>query len=422
MRVSVILPMTPAYAEFVPAAQRSIKNQSILVEMVSFTALGNVAQATNEGAREASGEYIMRLDCDDYLHPLAAEIMLNYLDAHADVAAVYSDYWEIDENGTEGDIISQRVPPHPGCMMIRKDAFERVSGFDESLSRQEGADFYYRLAQVYSVKHLNIPLWYYRRHDKQMSNSHNEVIKARHEIKELHRKQSEKILALIPARGGSKGIPRKNLVLLNGQPLIVHAIKMAKKSKHDILICVSTEDDEIASVAECEGVQVMDRPISYARDNVDLITVAKHSMEAMDKTFRADIVVTIQPTAPFTPVSALDNALTSLIETPDLDAVVSMSEVIGKHPYRMYRQTGDQRYTPFFENWSECYLQRQDRPKAYQFTGGFYARRRRLLERWTGKGFALGSWEGELVSPQPDIDTPMDLWLARAMMEHQEDL
>jgi len=206
-------------------------------------------------------------------------------------------------------------------------------------------------------------------------------------------------------------------------PLVVRAIRMAKASRHDILLMVSTEDKEIAGLAEREGVYVLDRSPEDARDEVDLITVAKHSMEAMDaEGFRADIVVTIQPTAPNTPTQALDNALFRLTAKPDLDAVVCMSQVIGKHPFRMYSRVDDGQYVSFFPEAAEKHLQRQDREPAYQFTGGFYARRRRLLDGWDGTGFALGNWEGELVSPEDgiDIDTQFDLWLARAIEEHRE--
>ncbi len=141
-------------------------------------------------------------------------------------------------------------------------------------------------------------------------------------------------------------------------------------------------------------------------------------MQQIDATgYEADIIVTIQPTAPYTPVEALDAALDRLAQDADLEAVVSVSEAHGKHPFRLYSRTGERTFTPFFPAQAESYLQRQDRGVAYQFTGGFYARRRHLLEQWAGEGFALGRWEGVTVSKREgiDIDTPLDLLVAQAI-------
>jgi CMP-N-acetylneuraminic acid synthetase len=428
MSVSVIVPLTSKYARFTDQALQSIRDQTERTTAVSVQAdRWNVARATNAGVRQCYSEYVMRLDCDDFLHPMAVAVMRSYLDTHPHTAAVYSDYWEVGEVGERVQVVDQPSSPHPGCMMIRRDAYWAIDGFNEDLHRQEGTDFYLRLCKQHKVDHLTIPLWYYRRHGEQMSNAHNEVVKARHEVKALHAENAEKILAVIPARGGSKGIPRKNLVELNGLPLVVHAIRMAKSSKHDMLVAVSTEDSEIERVAESEGVTVIHRKPEDAADDVSLITVAQHAMFDMDPDFRANIVVTIQPTAPWTPVEALDNALDRLLgvyRQDKVDAIVSMSEVLGKHPFRMYSRFDERRYTPFFPKTAEAYLQRQDREPAYQFTGGFYARRRHLLEQWDGEGFALGEWEGELVPARAgvDIDSPFDLWLAEAIGQHWSEL
>lgn len=425
MSISIIIPQTKEYLPFFPKAIESIQEQKREAEIIVINADNiSVGEATNKGVGASKADYVMRLDCDDYLHPYATQVMANYLDVHLNISAVYSDYWHANEHGHASMVGQQTDPPHPGCMMIRRSAYNEIKGFDETLTRQEGTDFFYRLTKHHKVEHIPLPLWYYRRHKSQMSNAHNEVVRARHEITQMHEKGGDKILAIIPARGGSKGIPRKNLVQLNGLPLVVHAIRRAKKSRLAPLVVVSTEDEEIASVAQVEGVEVIKRAPEDAQDEVDLITVAKHVMEDIDATYRADIIVTIQPTAPWTPVEALDNALSRMLETPNLDAVVAMSEVIGKHPYRLYSQLEPNIFRPFFPNKAEKYLQRQDRPKAFQFTGGFYCRRRHLLEAWNGEGFALGRWEGEIVPPKAgiDIDTRFDLFLAEAVKEHWSEL
>lgn len=428
--VTIIIPTTAKYDRYLAEAVGSASSQTVPpgehVGVVIIPADGmSVGEATNLAAENVSTPYFMRLDCDDILHPHAAYVMSRYMDDHPDVAAVYSDYWETNDNRALGGVISQAgTVPHPGCMMFRRSDFLEVSGFDGGLSRQEGTDLYLRLKQKHPIDHIPLPLWYYRRHGEQMSNAHNEVVQARHEVQARHQEVSTKILVVIPARGGSKGIPRKNLVKLDGVELVAHAIRMAKRSRHPMLVAVSTEDDEIAAVAEREGVAVIPRDPADAADDVSLITVAKHAMLSKSLDFHADIVITIQPTAPRTPVEALDRAIDRLLQDSELDAVVCMSANPGKHPYRLYSRVGERKFSPFFPGSAERYLQRQDRVDAYQFTGGFYARRRRLLEQWDGDGFALGNWEGELVDVARgiDIDTRLDLWLTEAILDHQEDL
>lgn len=424
MRVSVIIPRTTEYLRFYPKAVESVQSQQREAEIITINADGlSVGEATNLGVSQSKADYVMRLDCDDWLHPMAIQIMVNYLEAHPQVAAVYSDYQIADEDGNPGEFAKQTIPPHPGCMLIRRYDFHAIRGFDETLTRQEGTDFFYRLAKYKQVDHIELPLWHYRQHGGQMSKAHNSVVQARHEVNDMHEQPSTKILAIIPARGGSKGIPRKNLIKLDGVPLMTHAIRMAKQSKHHILIMVSTEDQEIAEVARQAGVAVLNRDPADAEDEVNLITVAKHGMEQTDTIMRSDIVVTIQPTAPWMPVEALDNALSRMLEEPDLDAVVGVSEILGKHPYRLYSRTGKSSFTPFFPAQAEAYLQRQDREKAYQFVG-LYCRRRHLLEEWSGEGFALGKWQGEVVPPKAgiDIDSRFDLYLAEAVREHWGEL
>ena len=422
MKVSIIIPRTTAYADFYADAVESVQTQEREAEIITIKADGlSVGRATNIGVRQSSGEYVMRLDCDDWLHPFALQVMVNYLDAHPQFVAVYSDYL-LPNEGHPPIIVEQCSPPHPGCMLVRRGAYDRIKGFDETLTRQEGTDFYYRLHAEGPIAHIPIGLWYYRQHDGQMSNQHNEVVQARHEVNDIHEKEQTRILAIIPARGGAKGIPRKNLIKLDGLPLVTHAIRMAKKSKHDMMIALSTEDEEIAQVGLDEGIAVLDRDPADATDEVNLITVAKHGMEAMDGIFKADIIVTIQPTAPWMPTEALDGALDRLLAAPDLDAVVSMSEITGRHPYRLYSRTGEADFTPFFPAQAEAYLQRQDRIAAYQFSG-MYCRRRHLLEEWTGEGFALGNWQGEVVPMKCgiDIDNRFDLYLAEAVRTHWEE-
>ncbi|RLJ03260.1 MAG: acylneuraminate cytidylyltransferase family protein [Candidatus Aenigmatarchaeota archaeon] len=227
-----------------------------------------------------------------------------------------------------------------------------------------------------------------------------------------------KVLGIIPARRGSKRIPDKNLKELAGKPLVSYVIEEALKSKNLDRVVVSTEDEEIAKVARRFGAEVLMRPEELARDDVPLVAVAKHVMESFDKIGEIfDIIVSIQPTNPFIEAKDIDEGIEKIIDS-GCDSVVSVTRIIGTHPMRAYRREGDRLY-PFSEITTETFLQRQDLPEALGFTGSIYIRKRELLERWDGKGFALGN-DIRYIYIEPeravDINEPIDFILAEAIM------
>jgi CMP-N-acetylneuraminic acid synthetase len=235
------------------------------------------------------------------------------------------------------------------------------------------------------------------------------------------------ILTVIPARSGSKGVPGKNLRSLGGKPLISYAIETALSSKHDTRVMVSTDSDDIAEVARKYGAEVpFIRPASLSGDEVSLIPVVTHAMNYMDgEGWRPDIIVSLQGTAPFTPTIALDRGISRLLEDASVDSAISVTLIQTFHPFRAYNLAQDDTIEPLTEYTSEQYLQKQDRPPAYGFTGGFYIRRRKLLDEWDGAGFALGDkCIGEVVPEHGavDINTPVDFLLCESILAHKDEL
>jgi CMP-N-acetylneuraminic acid synthetase len=375
-----------------------------------------LAHAANIGIARAKGQYVMRLDADDWLAVHHLEKMMSTLLRH-DGNAIYSDYWPF-ENGKIGDMKIQKDIPLGSCMIFKKELWEEVGGYNESLKYQEDVDFWNRITKFATPIHLAEPTWYYRKHAKQMSTAHNAKMKVRQKILDEPR-----ILTVIPARGNSKGVVRKNLQTVGGLTLVERAIKMIKDSGITTQIIVSTEDHEISTIATNEGVDfIIARPPELAEDDVSTIPVVIHAMNKYEETgFKTDIVVSVQPTSPFTPPEALANGVQKLLDNPSLDSVVCVSE-IRKHPYRTYFKNEGEKDSllyPYFSEQSELFLQRQDRPKAYGFTGGFYIRRKKLLDDWNGKGFALGNCGAIIVNQLEglDIDTEDDLFTAQLIGE-----
>jgi N-acylneuraminate cytidylyltransferase len=147
------------------------------------------------------------------------------------------------------------------------------------------------------------------------------------------------ILALIPARGGSKSIPRKNLLPINGKPLIAYSIAQALGSRHITRTVVSTDDAEIADVARSYGADVpFMRPSEFAQDASTDLDVFRHALATLrDRDgYQCDLVVHLRPTGPVRRVARIDEAITRMIADPSADALRSVTAP-AQTPYKMWR-------------------------------------------------------------------------------------
>lgn len=219
-----------------------------------------------------------------------------------------------------------------------------------------------------------------------------------------------KVLTVIPARGGSKGVPRKNVRSVGGKPLIAWTIEAARESKVLDTFCVSTDDPEIAEVARVWGAEVLQRPPEIAGDRTPMIEVVRHALSTYEakQGARFDYFLLLQPTAPMRQGDDIDQALTMLVDT-DADSIVSVYPVEDAHPARMYLiEEGE--LQPFYQEPPGSL--RQDLPKVYHRNGAIYAAKRRLI---TEAGRLWGGRMVPYVMPKErsvNIDDLQDLAIA----------
>jgi N-acylneuraminate cytidylyltransferase len=222
-----------------------------------------------------------------------------------------------------------------------------------------------------------------------------------------------RVLAIIPARGGSKGLPGKNLRQLNGQPLIVWSIQSALAAARVTDTVVSTDDEEIAAVARNSGAQVpFIRPAHLATDDAPTEPVMLHAVETMEQTRgRYDAVVLLQPTSPLRLHGTLDRALAAY-EQASADSLVGVAE-----SHLFFWQDGDPPQASYdYRNRPR----RQDIPSAsrrYRETGSLYVTNRDLLmaegNRLAGKVALFPMDERE----QFEIDSQTDFAVLEALMK-----
>jgi len=222
------------------------------------------------------------------------------------------------------------------------------------------------------------------------------------------------ILALIPARGGSKGIPRKNIRTFAGYPLVAWSIAAGLQAKSVSRVIVSTDDEEIAAVAREYGAETpFMRPRELAQDRTTDLPVFQHALKCLEdiEAYKPRIVVQLRPTSPIRPMDCVDGAVRILVEHADADSVRGVVPA-GQNPHKMWRFNGYEKpMKPLLEveGITEPYnAPRQILPPTYWQTGHIDVIRTSTI---TGKQSLTGNVVYPLViDPRytVDIDTPAD--------------
>ncbi|MCK5635732.1 MAG: acylneuraminate cytidylyltransferase, partial [Anaerolineales bacterium] len=232
---------------------------------------------------------------------------------------------------------------------------------------------------------------------------------------------SGEVLAIIPARGGSKSLPKKNIIPLGGYPLLAYSIAAGQQAAGVGRVIVSTDDEEIASIARSFGAEVpFIRPKELAQDHTLDLPVFEHALAwlAENEEYLPEIVLQLRPTSPFRPLDLVDKALDILHTQPEADSVRGVVTA-GQNPYKMWRINESGSMIPLLEEGLiESYnMPRQELPVTYWQTGHIDAIRiRTILEQ--------GSMSGEVIFPvmidsrySVDIDSEQDWRLAEGRLE-----
>jgi CMP-N-acetylneuraminic acid synthetase len=185
-----------------------------------------------------------------------------------------------------------------------------------------------------------------------------------------------KVIAIIPARGGSKGVPGKNRKIIDGKPLISYTIEAALKSKLLSQIWVSSDDQEIINITrEYNNVQIHKREPALASDESPVTDTVKQVISQTE----CDAIMLLQPTAPIRTGENIDGAIRLLNASENSNSVISVVEMNDIHPARMYWKKDDRLASilPEFEQ-----ARRQDIPPAYYRNGSIYLVRREVFQQY----------------------------------------
>jgi hypothetical protein len=233
------------------------------VRIIKTLGIGLPAVA-NLALQESKGRYIIRLDGDDLFDENILFVLTSYIERHSEVALVFPDYYLIDEGGevfaherrqkiTEFSHLTD-MPPNGACTLIRKSLLESIGGYREDLGAQDGFDLWAKIRNTYPSMNVNLPLFYYRRHGQNLTNSSYRILAARRQIKkDANAEQLSKyrpILAVIPCRKNYDFCQDLWDVELNGRSLLKRKLEMCLASTlFDKVIVASDTENVLATMA-----------------------------------------------------------------------------------------------------------------------------------------------------------------------------
>lgn len=231
----------------------------------------------------------------------------------------------------------------------------------------------------------------------------------------------QKILAIIPARGGSKGLPGKNIKPLLGKPLIGYSIEALQGSKYDIDIVISTDSSSIAQIGQAFGIPSVMRPEELATDTSLVIDSVKYTINYLENIHKKyDILLLIEPTSPLRDSKDIDDSLDYYLKENIFDCVATFSKL--EHPITRLWTIDNNIPTTLIPD-ADPFKRRQDQTYGYYINGLVYVLKISALEKNSYNSFWNGNLGAVITKKEiVDIDNEFDFFLAEQLLKFKNKL
>lgn len=405
-------------AELLRVYNGNKKIRIIQQEKKGLTTTNNIA------LRLSQGEYIMRLDADDYLDENALLVLSNILDTHPQVGLVYPDYYRMDEEGEIIDIERRKrigkqdrlldMPAHGACTMIRKSCLLDLGGYDETVPCHDGYELWLRFIEKYKPYNVNIPLFYYRQHPASLSQDKEKILNIRQRIKRNFVKNKvgktiPKVLAIVPARKTWYSAPDYAMRLINAKPLIYYTLSEASKTALlDRIVLVANDKDILKYGRSFKRVICMKRPDELSLLNSRIEPTVNYVLRLLKKKngYAPDAVMLLYPHAPLRKKMHIEKAIDTMVIF-NTDSVVSVCE-----DANFFYQHSEWGLRPLFKK----RLLRLERDALFRDNGAIYLSKIKAIK----KNNFLGDKVGHITMlPQESIkaDTLFNNWLTEKIIK-----
>lgn len=305
--------------------------------------------SNNIALKASRGEYIIRLDADDYLDENALLVMISHMDKDKSLGLIFPDYYYVDSDGNilgqerrhnfREDVSLMDQPAHGACTLIRKSCLIGIGGYSEQYRCQDGYDLWLRFIERHKVANVRLPLFYYRKHGVNLTNNNSLIIETRAKIKQAHADQTEKpdlvVHAIIPVRGKKVFSECLSLEWLGSKKVIDWTIEAALKSTRIEKVIVTSPDPDIlkhTTIKYSDSVIIEKRPAEMARENTPIANTISYILDK-DIVKQPDAIMILTPEAPFRSEVYIDKSINTM-RIFDVDSVIGIrpeTDLLFKH-------------------------------------------------------------------------------------------
>jgi glycosyltransferase involved in cell wall biosynthesis len=343
--------------------------------------------SNNVALNLARGKYIVRLDADDYFAPQAVELMVAELERMPGHALVFPDYYNIDIDGNIIEEIKRHdfsnnvtlfdQPAHGACTMIRTDILRSIGGYDEEFNCQDGYDIWLRLLQLYPVKNISLPLFFYRQHQKSITKNEEQLFKTRTQIVEKNVKKRKlkelRVLAIIPVRGKKVDPSSDPLRMVGDKHLIEWTINAAIESDFIQNIAISSSDNELKKfINKKYGDKIIwiEREKELTNINTSIEKTAIHALNIYERNHQEiDSILMLYSDFPFRSTMYINQAI-HMFQLHDVDSI----STVRKDEDMFFVHSGHG-----LEPWRRSNKLRLERDDLYRRAGGLHLINKNIL-------------------------------------------
>ena len=298
--------------------------------------------SNNIALNQANGEYIIRLDADDYLDQNALKILLNEFDTDK-VAMVFGDWYVVNRAGEVLGIekrhnFSKNVtmfdqPAHGACTMFKTRCLREIGGYDENITSQDGYELWFRLIEKYEIRNINVPIFYYRKHGNSLTDKSEQLLKTRSKIlKKIFKRKKivlPKIVAIFPVRGEKLDNKSKPFMKLKKSYLIDIAIRNFLEVEGIDLIIIPSPDkkvlDYISKNYNSNNVLPLKRPLDISYIGIHIQQTMDLICKEVDLFNNHDAFILHSIEAPFVKEHLIESAI-NIYKIFEVDTVIAVNE------------------------------------------------------------------------------------------------
>lgn len=379
----------------------------------------------NIALRLSNGQYIIRLDADDYFDENILLVLSNVLDKRRDVDLVYPDYYHISENGDILETVRRQkigeevelldLPAHGACTMIRKSCLIGLDGYDEEFRCQDGYGLWLKFLLKHKPYNVNIPLFYYRQHQESLTKNQQKILDARRKIKSKfvdgqNGGKRTKTLGVIPVVKRSAYYQGEPFVEIAGKPLIWYSLNEAVKARNLDRIVVTTDDSDVVNYAkQFDNVTTLMRPKELTRTTARIENTIDDVLSKMEEghDYVPEAVCILYITTPLRMAHHIDLAVDTMTIF-QVDSIISIEEELS---YCYFHDKYGLRSVSKTERGV-----RSERNAIYKENGAIYLSKADLFRR----GELLGKSVGHITMlPEESlkITSEYELWLAHKIIQ-----